>query len=360
MKRRTIILIHFLFWFYIVNQAIFPLYVRNLEEAEILGNSYMKEVLITLFLNAVTFYAIYFAFPRISTIRNMFMLVMASVITVSVVTGLRLGLNWCIWRCFNYLQNEAVKFEWLWVWYELRSCIVLGIYAVLIRFMIRAFEAQKLRDELINQHQAGELALIKAQVNPHFLFNTLNNIYSLVYKKSDEAPEAVMKFSAIMRYVLSEANNETVPLDKEIEYLRSYIELQKFRFSNTGFVEMNVTGITGKIKIAPMLLIPFVENAFKHGSKDYEPGIIIDLKAENRQVHFEVTNYIKSTQQPAEKYTGVLGLSNIRRRLDLTYPGKHSLTVKIENGKFKVNLSIRQYDDPPMIISKTQEYENHI
>jgi two-component system, LytTR family, sensor kinase len=342
MKRKTIILIHFLFWFYMANQSIFPFYVKTLEEPEIPGNSYMNYVLVTLFLHAVSFYAIYLAFPRISAIRNKLLIIITSVITVGVVTGLRLGLNLIISGYFGFMNNETLKFEWVLVWNELRLCIILGIYAVLIRFLIRAFEAQKLRNEIVNHRQAGELALIKAQVNPHFLFNTLNNIYSLVYKKSDEAPEAVMKFSSIMRYVLNEANNETVPLDREIEYIRSYIELQKFRYSQPGYVEMKITGATGMIRIEPMLLIPFVENAFKHGKKDHIPAIIIDLKAENHEICLKVTNYLKDCHQQLIKESGVMGLSNIRRRLELTYPGKHELSAKIENGQFKVYLLIKQ------------------
>lgn len=335
-------MIHFLFWFYMANQSIFPIYIKTLEEQKIPGNIYMKEVFLSLFLHALSFYAIYFTFPRIIAIRNKLLIIIASLIAVGVVTALRLGLNLSISGYFGFMNHETLKFEWLWVWNELRLCIIMAIYAVLIHFLIRAFEAQKLRNELINHRQAGELALIKAQVNPHFLFNTLNNIYSLVYKKSNEAPEAVMKFSSIMRYVLNEANNETVPLDREIEYIRSYIELQKFRFSQSGFIEMKITGDTKKIRIEPMLLIPFVENAFKHGKKEHIPAIIIDLRVENREICFKVTNYLKDSQHELIKESGVLGLSNIRRRLDLTYPGKHELSAKIENGQFKVNLLIKQ------------------
>jgi LytS/YehU family sensor histidine kinase len=216
--------------------------------------------------------------------------------------------------------------------------VITGIYSILIRYMINAFEAQKIRDELINQRQASELALLKSQVNPHFLFNTLNNIYSLVYQRSDEAPEAVMKFSSIMRYVLYEANAEKVLLDREIEYLKSYIELQKLRIRQADFVSMEIIGETGEITVAPMMLIPFVENAFKHGSKNHQPGIIIRLVAESRMIRFEVTNYIKKSQLQHEKQDGGLGLANIRRRLELIYPGKHNLEIILNDEQFQTIL----------------------
>jgi two-component system, LytTR family, sensor kinase len=340
MKKKNIILIHILYWFYIINQSLFPMYIGKIEDSQIIGGQYLNDVAISLFLNVLSFYAIYFAFPRIAAMKNKILVFVAAVIMIFIIMGVRLPIDWCFWKYIGHLPEKEMVFQWVWVWNELRLVVITGIYAILIRFMINAFETQKLRDELINQRQAGELALLKSQVNPHFLFNTLNNIYSLVYNKSDEAPEAVMKFSSIMRYVLYDASAESVLLEKEIEYLRSFIELQKLRFKQPEFVLLNIDGNTDGITIAPMLLIPFVENAFKHGSKNHQPGITIHLHIENHLIRFEVSNYIRNNQQTTEKQFGVLGLSNLRRRLDLIYPGKYNLVIKEENDQFFVNLLI--------------------
>jgi LytS/YehU family sensor histidine kinase len=149
-----------------------------------------------------------------------------------------------------------------------------------------------------------------------------------------------MKFSSIMRYVLYETNTEKVLLDREIEYLKSYIELQKLRIRQSDFVSLEIEGETGEIMVAPMLLIPFVENAFKHGSKNHQPGIMIRLYAESRLIRFGVINYIKKSQPLQEKQDSGLGLVNIRRRLELIYPGKHNLEIIQSDDRFQANLFI--------------------
>jgi len=193
---------------------------------------------------------------------------------------------------------------------------------------------------LIKQRQAGEIALLRSQINPHFLFNTLNNIYSLVYNQSAEAPEAVMKLSSIMRYMLYDSNTDFVPVIKEVEYLNSFIELQQLRITQKGFVELKVFGTMENRTIAPMLLIPFVENAFKHGEKNHEPGITIHIYLEHDRFIFTVSNYIKGNNQAPLEETGGFGLHNIERRLGLLYPDKHELKINMSENKFSLELTI--------------------
>ncbi|MDD4107599.1 MAG: histidine kinase [Prolixibacteraceae bacterium] len=342
MKRRNIILIHILYWFYILNQLLFPLYVGMPESTTVVENEYMMDVIISLLLNVIVFYAVYAAFPVIFSMKNKLLITGTLILIVLILIGIRLPISWYFWKYIGYPPEHEMKFEWVWVWNELRMVVITGIYSVLIRFMIKMFETQKLKNELIHQRQASELALLRSQINPHFLFNTLNNIYSLVYHKSAEAPEAVMKFSSIMRYVLYDAPSEKVLLEKEIEYLRSYIELQELRFKKTGLVSLNIEGATEGITIAPMLLITFVENAFKHGCKNRQPGIVITLKMENGDIRFEVCNYINRNKKTLEELYSGIGLSNLKRRLELIYAGKYNLDINEDNDQFKVNLIIRK------------------
>ncbi len=338
MKKRNVVLIHLLYWFYVINQSLFPVYVGKLDPSYMAGGLYWKDISFSLFLNFLSFYVVYFTFPRITALRKKIWIIFALVLLTGLITIVRLPIDWSFWKYFGQLPEKDLVFEWFWVWNHLRMVVITGIYSILIRYMINAFEAQKIRDELINQRQASELALLKLQVNPHFLFNTLNNIYSLVYQRSDEAPEAVMKFSSIMRYVLYETNAEKVLLDREIEYLKSYIELQKLRIRQADFVSLEIEGETGEITVAPMMLIPFVENAFKHGSKNHQPGIIIRLVAEKQMIRFSVANYIKKNQLQHEKEDSGLGLANIRRRLELIYPGKHNLKIIQNDDQFQAIL----------------------
>lgn len=340
MKRGSIILIHVLFWFYLVNQSLFPLYTGEIVQAKVHWLYYMKEVVASTAFNIIAFYTVYFAFPRLFRIKNLLMLSGIALLIIMALTFFRSASNWYLWHYTAYFPAQQGGYHINWVWNDLRLTIITGIYAILIRFLIRAFEMQKQKNELVSQQQASELALIKAKVNPHFLFNTLNSIYSLVYKKSDDAPGAVMKLSSIMRYVLTEADKDFILLDNEIEYLRDYIELQKLRMNNPGFVEVHFRGNTENVWIAPMLLIPFVENAFKHGSKQQSPGIIISLDVEGPDIHFEVTNHIRERHISQQKSPGTSGFSNIRRRLELIYPDKHNISVSQGNGLYKVTLII--------------------
>ena len=340
MKRKNIILIHLLFWFYILNQNLFPLYIGQLDPFLLAGNKYLKDVFITTLLNIISFYPVYLLFPRLLKINKRIIAIGAGLLVIISITAFRVIAEHFIWKSMVELPDKEMVFKSAYMWNNLRMVIIIGIYAILIRFMINWFEAQKLRDALVNQQQASELALMRSQVNPHFLFNTLNNIYSLVYRKSDDAPEAVMKLSSIMRYMLYDSASAQVPLEKEIEYLNSYIELQNLRIKHNDFVSLKIEGNIQSQNIAPMLLISFVENAFKHSNKNHRPGILIHLMADSGKLSFEVKNYLKKAGSGAEEPSSGIGLHTIRRRLELIYPGRHTLSINQDAETFMIHLEI--------------------
>jgi len=340
MKKKYKILIHVVYWIYIINQGLFPFYINKLDAAYLANFRYLKDVFSSTLLNIISFYAIYFSFPYLFRYKFKPLSIIAVLVLIIAILGIRLPLDWAFWKYIGKLPEKELIIQSDWVWNELRLVIITGTYAVLIRFMIDWFDSQKLKDELINQRQSSELALLRSQVNPHFLFNTLNNIYSLVYKKSDEAPAAIMKLSSIMRYMMYDAAGESVQLEKEIDYLKSFIELQTLRINQIDFVELKIEGNTDHRTIAPMLLIPFVENAFKHGGKTHTPGIIIHLNVEPDQIRFEITNYLKRNLLVQKDKLGGIGLQNTKRRLELLYPGKHNLSIIEENDQFIVKLLI--------------------
>jgi LytS/YehU family sensor histidine kinase len=288
----------------------------------------------------ITFYIIYLVFPRLLKFNRKIFALLNGLLLIISVTAFRIPVEFYFWKFFADQPGKEMAFETIYMWNNLRMVIIIGIYAILIRFMINWFESQKLRDELVNKQQASELALMRSQVNPHFLFNTLNNIYSLVYRKSDEAPEAVMKLSAIMRYMLYDSASPKVPLEKELEYLKSFIELQNLRIKHPDFVSLKMVGNTNGRTIAPMLLISFVENAFKHSNKLRRPGILINLSALNGSINFEVTNYRKKETPASDEPSGGISLGTIRRRLELIYPGKHTLLIDQNEDTYKVHLEI--------------------
>lgn len=225
--------------------------------------------------------------------------------------------------------------------HEFLSTILITGFSIFIKIFIDWQKNQKTRTELINQNQASELAMLRNQINPHFLFNTLNNIYYLVFQKSEAAPSAVMKLSEIMRYMLYDANTDKVTLDKEIEYLKGFIELQNLRSKQPNFVQFTVEGKPEGILVPPMLIIPFIENAFKHGSKKHEsPGIIVDLKIDKDHVLFYIKNYLANEISQNKDKIGGIGLANVKRRLEILYPNKHILIRNKTKDTFVVKLTL--------------------
>jgi two-component system LytT family sensor kinase len=340
MKSKYRILIHVLFWIYMINQALFPVYLNKIETKYLLDHIYLKDIFITTFLNILVFYAIYFAIPKFLSFSRKWYVFPFVILLAIMLSAVRLPVEFAYWKYIVKMPPNELQFQYEWIWATLKYTLIISIYAMLIRFSIDWFESQKYKDELIKERQAGEIALLRSQVNPHFLFNTLNNIYSLVYSKSDEAPEAVMKLSSIMRYMLYDSNTDFVPVVKEVEYLNCFIELQQLRITRKGFIEIKVLGPMENRTIAPMLLIPFVENAFKHGDKNHEPGVIIQLKLEPGRLFFTVENYLKHNKQAPPEESGGFGLQNIKRRLGLLYPDKHDLKINMSEDMYKIELTI--------------------
>jgi len=207
---------------------------------------------------------------------------------------------------------------------------------------IQYFKEQKQKIELIKQKKESEMALLRSQINPHFLFNTLNNIYSLVYSKSADAHKAVMKLSELMRYSLYKSNEEKVPLESEINYLLTYINLELLRIKDKGFIEKKIRGDFKGIEIAPLLLLPFVENAFKHCDKNsIAPVIRLSIFLTENTLDFSIQNKIEKIRKNMHAESGGIGLANVKKRLGLQYPGKHELDISTTDADFKVHLKIQ-------------------
>ncbi len=339
MKKRYKILIHVAFWLYMFNQILltFAMYQGK-------GIDLFEQITIYPITSFITFYSLYFACGLFFTRKNKIYPILLLITVIAVLIPLRIGLEYLFWKYVGYSHmkpSDTLSIDKSWWFNSIRLVTIYGIYSLLIQLAIGWFDMQKLRTELMLQKQSGELALLRSQINPHFLFNTLNNIYSLVYKKSEDAPEAVMKMSSIMRYMLYDATTDQVMLEKEIEYLKSFIELEKLRIRHKDFVELSITGNIEGHTIAPMLLIPFVENAFKHGSRSAaNPGIRISLSAAPKEIRFDVSNYLRKNATAIKDQVGGIGLNNIRRRLKLLYPGKHQLEIITDDTMFTIHLTL--------------------
>jgi LytS/YehU family sensor histidine kinase len=196
---------------------------------------------------------------------------------------------------------------------------------------------QDTKEQMLNT----EISFLKAQINPHFLFNTLNSIYALTLVKSDKAPDSVIRLSGMMRYAVSEANYSFVPLSKEISYISNYVELQKLRITEKILITYELSGdVEGKL-IIPFLLIPFIENAFKYGvNAEENSDIWIRVEINEEDLVMQVENN-KVFVKKDKDYGTSLGIKNTRKRLQLLYPGRHVLKIKDGKYDFRVLLQIK-------------------
>jgi hypothetical protein len=212
-------------------------------------------------------------------------------------------------------------------------------FSTCIKLVSEWYKSEKERTIAASQKVNSELSFLKAQLNPHFLFNTLNSIYSLANKKSDNTTVAIVTLSELMRYMIYEANEEFISLEKEIDYIKNYISLQLLRLKDSSGVHINVHGDLN-YKIEPLLLISFIENAFKYGT-DYKgkTDIKIKITIQNNELCLEVVN-ISSLQNTINKNSGI-GLENIKNRLQLLYPNAHTLEITNHKKSFEVNLKIK-------------------
>jgi LytS/YehU family sensor histidine kinase len=234
-------------------------------------------------------------------------------------------------------ENVKLRITEIGVGFSIAYCL-LGTF---VRASVEWIKELQLKSKLQKQNLQTELALIKARINPHFLFNTLNNIDILIEKDAKTASVYLKKLSDIMRFMLYETTTEQILLLKELEYIEKYIELQKIRTSNQHFVNLQITGNQDGQMIAPMIFIPFIENAFKYTTnKKIEKAINIEVQINEADVFFTCTNIFDDTILVNQKESG-LGIELMRQRLKLLYNDKHELEIckndKIFTVKLKVN-----------------------
>ncbi|WP_242929566.1 sensor histidine kinase [Pontibacter vulgaris] len=197
------------------------------------------------------------------------------------------------------------------------------------------------KEQLEKQAVEAELHYLKSQINPHFLFNTLNNIHTLVYKQASTAPEAVLRLSSLMRYMIYESNAHAVPLSREMNYLQDYVSLQQLRYKKSPVVDLEVEGDTASCYIAPLLFVHLLENAYKHSPARLEPGAIkVSVEIKENTLTFRIQNPIGNKAGTALEEPGGIGLPNVRKRLALLYPGQHNLEINNTGEMFIVTLKI--------------------
>lgn len=277
---------------------------------------------------------------------------LSSVIYYYIIYPVHLLLN------FAYVDEKisSPRIDFLSLLAGLRGGITVAGIAAAIKLSKYWYIKEQRNLQLQKENIESQLTVLKAQVHPHFLFNTLNNLYSLTLVQSKTAPVVVTHLSELLRYMLYECNDKEVPVEKEIEALKKYVELEKLRYGSRIDVSFVCSGDTGNIKIAPLLLLPFVENSFKHGtSKQLDAcWVNIHIHAEQGTINFNLSN--SYTEDKKISGTGGLGLDNIKKRLALLYPADHYELLISKSGEiFNVRLIIKPDPVSTPVVTRAEE-----
>lgn len=340
LKKLGQILLHIIFWCGVLLFYTYFFGVDSSDFSYVLSFS-MFLMPITI---ATTYVSIYKLIPDYQTTKQYFrfglysfytLVISAYLIVISVFFGLVYLSN------FEYSNMAPIS----------KNMVLVAVSVYLVVIMVSAFkllqlnlkhaqETKKLENKILETQlklKEQELNYLKMQIHPHFLFNTLNTMYGFALKKADETPEMILKLSNLLDYLLYQVDKPFVLLKEEINHINDYIELEKMRFNDTLNVSFVTNTSSENLKIAPMLLLPFVENSFKHGViRDGQLNIKIDLECKDQTIWFSIEN-TKSKTEVSQKG---IGLENIKKRLDLLYNNNYNLTIENENNIFKVNLKL--------------------
>ncbi len=289
---------------------------------------------------AFTYFIFYFIIPLYLDRSKLGKLVVMSLLSFAIATLLYRLL---LWGYFTWIQPVPFGF------FRAQGMIlsVFDLYititsAVIIKMIKLRYKSQEVEETLIKEKLQSELSFLRAQTNPHFLFNTLNNLFVLARKKSEKTADAIMMLSKIMRFVLYECRAPRIAVADEAKVIRDYIELEKLRYNKRLTVDYQESIDNPHASIAPLLLIPLVENSFKHGAgaTTGDVYISIQLTLQNNQLHFSVHNTIEDDLDTGQNGSGGIGLKNVQRQLDLIYPQHSELSVGREDGLFKADLRV--------------------
>lgn len=291
---------------------------------------------------SLVYFHIYYLIPKFLLKRRFLSFTLLFLIIALTMVAVKRYLSYFVLQPL-FIQNPTPDGFVFWNFGALAFSLV-NLYAVVflaasINLVSIWMETNQNRLQLEAQNKASELELLRMQVNPHFLFNSLNNIHTLIGVDDEKASNALLLLSGIMRYMLHGSVSDKVPLTDEIDYLKNYVGLQVLRFSDPEMIRFSVVGNPEGHLIAPMLLIPFVENAFKHHDKlNKEVPVSILLSIEQAKVNLFVSNAMKQTKAAPFATVGGIGLSNVTRRLELLYPNKHTLLVSNTGAIYEVQL----------------------
>jgi two-component system, LytTR family, sensor histidine kinase AlgZ len=340
-QRNRILVMHLSFWCLYFSFFFYQIaFMRRNEEPDY-GKSALDAITQVLFMALLSYLNYFLWLPRLLKHKSLGKYCFEFIIPFLVLITIHIYLKRFIYseaseRAVGYLHSTRFA-----VTHSLTTLFII-VFVGMLKFVEDWFVLDAKKKEIENEKLTAELGFLKAQVNPHFLFNTLNNMYYLATVNSPKTPEVIDKLSQMMRYMLYDTNHQKVPLTKEIDYMKNYIDLEKLRLENQLPINFVTTGNIDGIQIVPLIFITFLENAFKHGvsnnSKNAFVNISIDMNGKKCIYIVENSKLPTKTENTNEK-SGI-GLQNVNRRLDLSYPDNYKLDIIENETSYKVILSL--------------------
>jgi two-component system LytT family sensor kinase len=334
--KKSSIIYHFLFW---LLAYIFWIFVfRN--GTLVLTHAITIQFCYLLFIAGNFYFNSLYNIPHLLNRKKYFRFGVFFILGVTTTSLIRVPVSMFV---TTYLfKITSPHFDYLNIFYNSFINILFWVVFILAgKMIIEKIRSQIYIEKIEQEKAANELNFLRAQFNPHFLFNSINSIYGHIDKNNKSARDMLLKFSEMLRYQLYECNVELIELDRELNYIKNYIDLQKSRVDERIRVTFCDTGISGNLKIAPLLLITFIENAFKYiGFNEARDNyIVIGLKYQNGKLIFNIVNTRDLYVNQIEKSSG-LGIANALRRLELLYPGKHELIINDNDDYYEITLSL--------------------
>jgi two-component system, LytTR family, sensor histidine kinase AlgZ len=340
LHRNRVILVHISFW--CVYLSFFFYTISNFRQGrDIDWGKATANGFIQLTVTMIIAYLNYFIFlPRFLTHKKVWKYLIEFFLPFAILVTSRIHLQRFLIDGYTYQRMHF--YSTFYIVEVIVITLFITIFVSMLRFAADWFELAAKQKEIENERLLAELNFLKAQINPHFLFNTLNNLYYLAYTQSPNTTEVIAKLSQMMRYMIYDSNYLQVPLTKEIEYMRNYISLERLRLNDQIPITFSTQGNVEGVLIAPLIFITFLENAFKHGvsNNDKNAFVKIDMQLEGKQCIYTVENSkLASTKPESEEKSGI-GLQNLKRRLDLSYPDRYILKTEDKPDRYFVQLNI--------------------
>ncbi|BDD11469.1 histidine kinase (plasmid) [Fulvitalea axinellae] len=338
---------HVGFWIWII---MFSFIVSNSfqQEDRPFWDQLRKSFSMTVIGMPASYFNLYILVPRYLNQKRYFIYILSALLSILAISAFSYFIFFeCGWGWFEEtmfrrkLAEKGMSKIILSMFYRNLNICLMTAAVHFARRNIKAKEKALQLEEVKKEKYQVELNALKAQINPHFLFNSLNSVYALTLEGSREAPDTVLKISNLISYILYRCEDDKVPVQKEVAFLKDYVSLEKIRIDPAVDIQLDIQKIIAPYNIAPLLLLPLVENAFKHGIIDQSEKEFVHIRLEEkgRKFFFEVTNSFQEIKQHNTEKGGI-GVANVKKRLKLIYPNKHSLNISKENEVFKVQLEI--------------------